>query len=415
MMRASILAPVSLVAAALLFAITLPFSGLWWIDLVHAFAEAAMIGGMADWFAVVALFRHPMGLPIPHTAIISRHREKLTRGAADLVQNMWLNKQVLQDRIRGWDIARTLSEFLASVENGEAIRRVMRDALTLVLRDLDIHSIATAASEILKREIWGGAMRNWLRDTTEHALREDWHRKALALVHERAERVLTSERVQAEIARKLESVANTYASTSLRRVGRWIAESINVVNYEDLAKALTSALLEELQRLANDPQHEFTKRAERWLRALPQRLEEEEAVKDVLLRWIDELLPATRIEQTFSQLRDSIIRDLDGTNSTVLGFIMSWVERGSTRLRDDAGTRHHVNTWLHERIISLVEQHHGTIGELVRHNLERLDDKELTRQIESKVGADLQYIRLNGAVVGGLVGAVLFILKSLLQ
>lgn len=411
-MRASILAPLSLAAAAALFLLTLPFSGAWWASLLRAFAEAAMIGGIADWFAVVALFRHPLGIPIPHTAIIPRHREKLTHGAADLVQNMWLNKATLQERIRSWDLASSVGTALAAPANGALLLRLLRDAMTLVLREADLRALSDWIAAQLRRELRGEMLSHWVRDLSVRALEEQWHRNAAVALRDKGIPLLRSARVQEEIARKLEFVAGTYASTSLRRVGRWIAESINMVNYEDLARALTDVLCDELDRLATDPAHSLVRHAEDWMRDFPERLSADEAFHTTVEAWLDVLIPPKRMEQILGRGRDALLHDLHADNSMVLGVVTEWVRRGSERLRTDAASREAFNSWMQERIAALIERHHGAIGDLVRHNLDRLDSRELTRQIEAKVGADLQYIRVNGALVGGLVGACLHLLTT---
>ncbi|MBR9977838.1 MAG: DUF445 domain-containing protein [Bacteroidetes bacterium] len=415
MSNTRILAPVSLALATALFLVTLPLRDVFVWGLLHAFAEASMIGGLADWFAVVALFRHPLGIPIPHTAIILRHRAKITGAIIDMVQNRWLAKDAIRERIEGWNFSGMLLGTLETEENRERLLEGVQSVLKEIVRDFDEKRSAAYLTQIIARHVQGDDLLRWVRLAGRQGMAQGWHRNLFSHSIGYAAGWLNTPEIRAAIIHHLRDIAEQYASNPLRRIGIWLAENTNTLNYEELAEAIVRTIEDELARMRDEKDHPARTDFELWLKRMIDGLETNTELRTNLERWRHELLYSGRatelLERPVRRLRDWLLEDLEEKDSLVMQQLRTSLERGLQKFMENKAAQESLDHWLKEKIAALVEQHHGEIGAMVQRNLEKLDDKQMVRQIEEKVGGDLQYIRVNGAIVGGLVGACIFLLK----
>ncbi|MDT8323483.1 MAG: DUF445 domain-containing protein [Bacteroidota bacterium] len=415
MKRITLLAPVSLIAATLLFFATLPFEHHFGLGLLHAFAEAAMIGGLADWFAVVALFRHPFGLRIPHTAIIPKHRAKLTTGIIDMVQNRWLTKETILERIASWNMSSTLLSILSGDGSRAPVLRFLRSALTEILRDVDDDRFARGLLSLLRRQIQTDDLLRWLQVAGMKGMEGGWHRVLFTHAIGQAAGWLETPEIRRVIIGHLQHIAEEYADNPVRRLGKWVAESTNTLNYEDLATAIVGTLNDELRRMQSDDTHPARDDFERWLDTAMKELRENGALRSHVEAWREEMLDGEGtpelLRRPIARARSWALDDLGSEDSVIMQQIGSVLQRAEQRFAGNPESQRRLDSWIKEKIAELVERYHGEIGALVERNLARLDDAQLVRQIEEKVGGDLQYIRVNGAIVGGLVGALIYLFK----
>jgi len=398
-----------------LFVLTLRHEGVFALGLLHAFAEAAMIGGLADWFAVVALFRHPFGLRIPHTAIIPKHREKLTRGIIDMVQNRWLTKDTILERLSSWQLSSALLSTLGDAESRAGILRLMRGALAEAVREIDDERFARKALDVLRRQVGTDDLLRWIRAAGERGMAGGWHRLLFTQAIGQAADWLSTPGVRRTIVTQLQRIAEQYADSPFRKLGKWMAESVNALNYDDLAVSIVDTLTAELRNMQEQPEHPARADFEAWLAELLSGLEQHEDIRAHIEAWRTEFLDGENtpelLRKPIERTREWILKDLAVEDSAIMQQLGTALFRALDRFAADADAQRRVDDWLKERIAGFVERHHGEIGAIVERNLEKLDDEQLVGQIEEKVGSDLQYIRVNGAVVGGLVGAAIFLLK----
>lgn len=415
MKNTRILAPISLAVATLLFLVTLPVRDVFVWGLLHAFAEASMIGALADWFAVVALFRHPLGIPIPHTAIILRHRVKITGAIIDMVQNRWLTKEAIRERIEGWNFSRMFAGILEADDNRERLLNGVQTVLKEIVRDIDEQRSAQYLTQLVARHVHTDDLLRWVRIAGRQGMEQGWHRNLFTHSIGYAADWLNTPAIRAAIIHHLRDIAEQYASNPMRRIGIWLAESTNTLNYDELAEAIVKTVEEELARMRDEKDHPARTDFEHWLQRMIDGLETNTELRDNLERWRHELLYSGRatelLQQPVRRLRDWLLEDLEEKDSLIMRQLRGSLERGLQKFMANEEAQRNFDLWLKEKIAALIEQHHGEIGALVQRNLDKLDDKQMVRQIEEKVGGDLQYIRVNGAIVGGLVGACIFLLK----
>jgi uncharacterized membrane-anchored protein YjiN (DUF445 family) len=409
------LAPASLIAATVLFIVTHPYEGIFTLGLLHAFAEAAMIGGLADWFAVVALFRHPLGLPIPHTAVVPKHRAKLTNGIIDMVQNRWLTKDTILERLATWNLSAALLSTLADSDSRDGLLRMLRGALTEAIRDIDDEKFARKLVEMLRTQVESDDILRWIRSLGERGMSGGWHRVLFTHAVGQAATWLGTPDIRDSIVKQLQRIAEQYADNPFRKVGKWMAESVNALNYEDLAVSIIDSLSDELRRMQQQEQHPARADFDSWLATSLAGIEEHADLRSHIEAWRNSFLDGDDtldlMRKPIERTREWILRDLAAENSIIMQQIGSALFHALDRFMEDADAQQRVDGWLKDRIAGFVERHHSEIGGIVQRNLEKLDDEQLVRQIEEKVGSDLQYIRVNGAVVGGLVGACIYLLN----
>jgi uncharacterized membrane-anchored protein YjiN (DUF445 family) len=415
-MSSRLLAPLSLLLATLLFLATWPWKALFAVGLFHAFAEAAMIGGLADWFAVVALFRHPLGIPIPHTGILPRQRAKLTQAIADTVQNTWLAKDTILEYVREWKPATVLLASLDTPANRGAALALLRTVLAEIIRALDARAASRTVQEALRARITPEDIGRLLRRALDAAMEDGAHQRLLTLLAQQADARLGDAGLARRLAASLQGAADRYAASPLRRAARWMAERSNVLNYDDLAAALVETFRQDLRDMASDASHPLRSSLEDVFRQSVAGLEHDVHLQALVDNAWTAFTTSPRVaEQLEAQAQRAIawlLDDASRPDSLLLGHAAGLLDAALLRFHRDPAALDAADAWIRDRLTHLVDTRHADIGALVRSNLNRLSDDEMTAQIERKVGADLQYIRVNGALVGGLVGALLYLLQA---
>jgi uncharacterized membrane-anchored protein YjiN (DUF445 family) len=412
-----ILAPASLILASLLFLATLPYASGFVGGLLHAFAEASMVGGLADWFAVVALFRHPFGIPIPHTGILPRHRAKLTAGIIDMVQNSWLSKSAIQDRIRRWHILEKLLHAAEDPVMRASLRRMARTAHAEATRSLPADLAAGFAAGLIRDRVTAEEMMTAVKGLAEFAVAQDLHHAVLTRVLPGMSGWLRTDHVRDLVADNLRKASENYAVSPIRKLGKWMAERSSMLDYRELAYSVLRTAREEIEDLLQDPAHPLRSKFDAAIRTAVAALPHDESFRRMLedMRGTACSSPAfiDTIARLIEQVNNRLGEDLAREDSAIMRFVFELLDHQIERIRRDAVLSSSAEQWLQDRIIAILDANHDEIGLLVRHNLEKLNDDQLVAQIEAKVGSDLQFIRVNGAVVGGLVGAVLYLAKYL--
>ncbi|HEY8516262.1 MAG TPA: DUF445 domain-containing protein [Candidatus Binatia bacterium] len=393
-----------------------PYAGAPWLEVIAAGFEAAVVGGLADWFAVTALFRHPLGLPIPHTAIIPRRREKIIESIVSMVQNEWLSPEVIGARLARIAPSALLLEWLEDPSHVERLGGPMRDLLRALARTLgeeEVHAF-------LERTI-----RNQLRDVPADRTAARW--LATAVDSEDAAAVVQSLALSlANLADRPSTAAELQwwierSAEKLRESGKRVVPFFlrRPVVQRKIVEAACSYASSELRLAAHDPEHPLRRAALATVRRYAQRLADGDPeataqlarVRDALFESM-ELRPI--VADALARLREQLDRELADPRGALSTFLDRQMRDGIIRLLSDPQRRETFDHWVRATAIDLLERHHDQIGLTVRENLEALETGQLVQQIEDRVGSDLQFIRLNGALVGGLIGLVLAVLNRVL-
>jgi uncharacterized membrane-anchored protein YjiN (DUF445 family) len=372
-----------------------------WLGYVGAAAEAGMIGALADWFAVTALFRHPLGLKIPHTAIIKRKKDQLGEGLGNFVRENFLSPEVVEAKLRDAEIASRLGKWLAEPEHAA---RVADEAATVLrvgvelLNDEDIQQVIDRT--IVKRLAepqWGppaGRVLNQL-------LAENRQEALIQLLADRAfEWAL--------------SASPTIERVVLRDSPSWSPKFVDQL----LGDRIHRELMDFTDKVRRNPNHELRQSATRFLFEFasdlqndPDTISKAESVKEQLMER-DEVTRAA--ETAWKTLKRLVLDGVNDPSSALRGRIADSVVRIGESLRDDSELRDKVDDWVLRGAQHLVTQYGSEATAIITDTIERWDAEEASRRIELHVGRDLQFIRINGTVVGALAGLVIYTIAQIL-
>jgi uncharacterized membrane-anchored protein YjiN (DUF445 family) len=367
------------------------------IGFVKAFAEAAMVGGLADWFAVTALFRHPLGLPIPHTAIIPRNKDRIGETLAQFLKDNFLTPSVVARRMRTVDVAGAAGRFLADPEHGGAgrLRGIASRLLADVLESLDQNRLGGMAKSALVSRLRALEVSPLLGQSLSAAMKEGRHLPLLNGIIIRASEVISAN----------EHLIREMVHDRAGSVLRWTGLD------ENLANAIINGLNKLFVDMAEDPQHPLRERADKLLADLAHDLQHDLAMQTKIAQLKAEIIenPAMQnwIDGLWEQGRAALLKAARDPDKVMVGRFGEMLRQLGTTLQTDAELRRTINRFARRATVGATASYGDGIVKLVSETVRGWDARKVTNRIENAVGRDLQYIRINGTVVGGLVGLVL--------
>ena len=403
-----------LLAAVGVAVLAFPLRATWWGGWLLAVAEAGIVGGLADWFAVTALFRRPLGLPIPHTALIPANWELMAARVGAMVGDRVLTKESLTREIAGLDVA-------GAIERAAA--RLGRDDLAAATRRVAAWAVQelppSAADELvphLRAFLAARPVVPVLAWALETARREGWdHRlvsvlaQALGDALERPETRRVVDDLIVELLARYRERFSVYP-----RVWFALANLLGLIDRERIVAALRAGL----RRVAEDPAHPLRRRLLEAVGELPGRLRTDPALAARIEAAKAELLASPVVGELLrdvaATIRATLVTDLAAADSAVAAWAIERLDEARRALIRDAGLRRDLEAWLRRHAIELVERHHARLATLIENGVHALGPEGAVRLIEEHAGDDLQYIRVNGTVVGGLAGGAIYALHLLL-
>lgn len=395
-------------ATGLLVAVAVAYVGLqlWgsdatWAGYAESMLEAGMVGGLADWFAVTALFRRPLGLPIPHTAVIAERKDQFGETLGDFVQTSFLTPDIIADRVRSALVVPRLASWLAEPDNAARVARHAADAVVTaadLLRDEEVHR---AIEEVARRRI----------ETTP-----------LAPVAGRALRVLTEDGRHHDLLDAVLRSVDTFLTdnrASLRaRFGTespwWLPEAAEDRVFERLLDGARAVLRE----VAGNPHHELRVDFDARVRRLVEDLQTSPAMRDRGEELKHDLLaqPELRawVAAVWTDMKSGLSDQAGDPDSELRRRLADTVAAMGQRLRDDPALAERVETGIEAGVRYVAEQFSDEIAAMVSGTISRWDGRETSDRLELLLGPDLQFIRINGTVVGGLAGLAIHGISQLL-
>ncbi len=390
-----------LVIATVIFIVARIFEGRYpWLGIVRATAEASMVGGIADWFAVTALFKHPMGIPIPHTAIIPTRKDRVGVTLGAFVQKNFLHKDVIVAKLHTLNAAERMAKWMVEPENSRRIARQLAKSLAAaanVLRDEDVEQVITKAvvGRVQKTQVaplLGRALSLLTAGNRHQALLDDAIRLLAKGISENQD--LIRERVEKESP-------------------WWIPGAVD----DKIAARIVAALERTMKAVHADPNHPLR---ERFDNAIDEFIVKLQASPEVILKAEqikEDLLQADTVRQfsasLWSDAKASIVRHAENPD----GFNPETIERGLTAFGNailaDPLLMQKVDAWLIEGVVAVTERYQDEVGELIASTVRRWDPVATSQRIELAIGRDLQFIRINGTLVGGLAGMLLYLVQKI--
>jgi uncharacterized membrane-anchored protein YjiN (DUF445 family) len=389
-------------AAAVVFLVCVFFgSGVTWVGYVRATAEASMVGALADWFAVTALFRHPLGLPIPHTAIIPRKKDQIGESLGAFVQENFLTRAAVEHALDAMDVPGRLGEFLIAPGRAERLAGDAGAALNGLGDLLRDEEIQPAVAALVDRKLHATPAAPVLARILELVVDGDRHQEVLSVGLRGLARFLEENRVvfRAQLGD---------ASPS------WVPDWVD----DRVFTRVFAGLEQFLEEVGADPRHELRRAYDARLRTYIHALRTDPETAGRVEELKKELLehPAVRTwsGSLWSQAKNAVLTAAADPESELRARLAALIRRAGGLLQSDPTVRELVQRQSRRVAGYAVERFSGDLAALVGNTVARWDTEETSRRIELQVGRDLQWIRVNGTVVGGLAGLVIYTVGQLI-
>jgi len=400
--KAAALRKMKLVALGLLIAMAIIFVFAFayqkdypWLQYVRAAAEGGMVGALADWFAVTALFKYPMGIKIPHTAIIPRRKDQIGASLGEFVETNFLSEQVVQDKLASANIARKAGEWLSGPGGAERVAKegaaVIRGAFK-VLNDDDVQAVIEG---MVRRHLlappWGPPVGRM----AERIFADGHHHKLVDLLVDRA-------------ADWVDDNHETVTRLVSDRSPTWVPQFVDGL----VGDKVYVEILKFVRAVQSDPNHQVRQQIDKYLNDLAQDLQHDPAMiaraEDIKAQVLGDPEVRELASRTWGTVKNALLTAVDDPESELTVKFKAAVRDFGSRLVNDAELAGKVNAWIGDAAGYLVRTYRSDIAGVITDTVARWDAEETSRKIELQVGKDLQFIRINGTVVGSLAGLAIF-------
>ena len=388
-------------STAVFFAAALLVHQYAWLDPVKAAAGAAMVGGLADWFAVTALFKHPLGLPIPHTAIIAARKDQIGRSLGNFVQRHFLSREVLAEKLAHAQVGEHLAAWLSEPANARAVARHAATAVAggvRVLRDEDV------------QELIDGVLKERIRRTQVAPLAG----KLLSVITEGGRHQEILDQAIALLARAVHENADAIRDRIEKESPWWIPEAVD----DKIHKKIVTGVDRTLQEVRADPGHPLRQRFDAALEDFIAKLngspELQARAEALKLELLDDAAVRKFSAAIWEEAKSALFRYAERPDS----FSPGAIERGLVAFGETAKTDPQLVAKLNGSIadiaLAVVERYQGEVSALIAQTVAGWDPDATSQRIELAIGKDLQFIRINGTIVGGLAGLAIYYIAKLL-
>jgi uncharacterized membrane-anchored protein YjiN (DUF445 family) len=367
------------------------------LTFVHAFAEAAMIGALADWFAVSALFRHPFGLPIPHTAIIPRNKDRIGASVANFLEHNFITHEVISAELRPIDFTGVAAQWLQQPDNSRKVSRQLVASIPALLRMIDDEDVgrfmqgrvASALNKMRFAPVLGELLSILVADGRHQQL---------------------FDHILKLVANGLEQNRTYIRQKIHEKSPRWIPKSIDERFFIRLLEEVHN-VLEEMNSEDSEWRLRFQQALEDWVIRLRDAPEVEAKIAAFVNDTLAHPLFREYTDQIWQDVRQRLLRDAEAEDSKSAALIDQGLHALGDALMQDQAVRSKLNGWIAEFATQAIVAQRHTIADLVRRVIQQWDAETVSHKFELYVGKDLQYIRINGTLVGGAVGLLLHLVS----
>ncbi|WP_455133185.1 DUF445 domain-containing protein [Microbacterium aurum] len=366
-----------------------------WLAYVRAAAEGGMVGALADWFAVTALFRHPLGIPIPHTAIIPRRKDEIGRSLGEFVETNFLEGRVVRAKLESTPIAATAGAWLRDPTHAETVGAEASTVAVGILRALSDDEVQDLISDLAREHLldpeWAPTLGAWL----SRVVAADAHRGAVDLGVD-------------SIVTWLNANRDSFSGLVSRRLPSWVPSvAMRLVDDTVYHEAVKFAAAVQA-----DPDHPARRAIDRYLERLADNLQHDPTTIGRLEDAKSSVFDSPRVRElaaeAWNTAKAGLLTALGDPASGLRRRIVAALGEIGERLATDAALQQRVDTRVADAAVFLVDRYRHDIASIITDTVEKWDPAETTEKIELMVGRDLQYIRLNGTIVGALAGLAIF-------
>ena len=370
------------------------------IGWLKAISEAAMVGGIADWFAVVALFRHPLGIPIPHTALIPNNKDAIGQNLGTFVSDEFLIKEKLEVKLDEFDFATKATNWLKEQKNADTIASlVVENVIPGVLKtidDADVKTFIQQQFEVKMQELNFG---QWIASGLESLSKSD--KQAQLITNVLTVLATELEANKEEISEKVKKSTPWY---TLGVADKKIAEGVFNGLYEflDMAKEPDSSIRQKIDSYVL-----------KFIEDLKSSPEMQQKISSLIIEFTQKEEVKDYIGSIWQEVKNAVLADLEnGEQSKIKLNLARMIGNFGTTIQNDTVMTTKINNFIKIDLLCVLLRNKKAIGDLIATSVQSWDKEEISNKLELEIGKDLQYIRINGTVVGGLVGLLIYFVEQ---
>ena len=408
------IAGISLGVMGIGFAASIPFQGTIAGEIIQGGFEAGLVGGLADWFAVTALFRHPMGIPIPHTALLPKNRKRVTKGLINTLENEWLTKESITNKVKEMQLAQMVLQIAEREMQSDAVKKGIVTIAEKAIVSIDTEKLAVIIEKELKTYLHTINTNNILQVLVDQLVVQEYDEKTLDYILVKVKDWTAQDEARYQLGSLgMKAMENIKVDGFLQFT---LKSFMNIVDEDKIGGILQKFIISNINSL----QEADNSTRQLILAKIRQEIinvKENEALLKELENWKEKWIAnwdaTDKIKEMLEQVQQravAFVNNEEFANQYVIPFL----QKQMNKIKEDEQTVQKIEDWLQKQVVSLVEKNHSKIGKLVQENLDKLDDKTLIEMIENNVGKDLQWIRVNGAVCGFMIGLVLEGIKAII-
>lgn len=370
-----------------------------WMGYVEAFSEAGMVGALADWFAVTALFKHPLGIPIPHTNIIERKKDDLGQNLGKFVKDNFLNSENIRPYIEKLDVVKFISEWLDKASSQKVLEEEIVNLAKKIINDLKDEEVeeflANKGTEILN-EI------NFQKITSS----------GIDYLIEKNEHINLLEKLLPQI--------KNYINESREMIRERFSENRPFIAFlagKKISNEVVEGLIEFIDEVQVDKEHFLRKKLTENLQEFAEQINDSDRWKEKFDNLKQEILTSEKLrpytDDAWRSIKGILVQNLENPDSQLLEYLKQNIRKLSHNLSNDLEMGNRINSWIRHFLYRIILKNRDEVEALISSTVAGWKGKELSEKLELEVGKDLQFIRVNGTLVGGLVGLVIYVLTQL--
>ncbi|AKE16193.1 DUF445 domain-containing protein [Bacillus cereus] len=408
------IAGISLGVMGVGFAASIPFQGTIAGEIIQGGFEAGLVGGLADWFAVTALFRHPMGIPIPHTALLPKNRKRVTKGLINTLENEWLTKESITNKVKEMQLAQMVLQIAEREIQSDAVKKGIVTIAEKAIVSIDTEKLAVIIEKELKTYLHTINTSNILQVLVDQLVVQEYDEKTLDYILVKVKDWTAQDEARYQLGSLgMKAMENIKVDGFLQFT---LKSFMNIVDEDKIGGILQKFIISNINSL-QDADNSTRQLILAKIRQEIINVKENEALLQELENWKEKWIAnwnaTDKIKEMLEQVQQRAVAFVNNEEFTDK-YVIPFLQKQMNKIKQDEQTVQKIEDWLQKQVVSLVEKNHSKIGKLVQENLDKLDDKTLIEMIENNVGKDLQWIRVNGAVCGFMIGLVLEGIKAII-
>ncbi len=394
--------------------ISYPYSSSFSGGLINSSCWAAMVGGLADWFAVTALFRKPLGISF-RTAIIPRNRERILKDLVCLVEQDLLTGENIIKTLANYNLADLVISYLEKEQVRRGIKELSHRLMQDMLAKVDTNDMGRFIEGLIKENAAQIKVSPVLIQALGWTLKNGYDEKIITFLLGELSDIVSSRQMRTALIMLFENVTQAYEKDM---AGRTFVNLLLDISPDKLADYAQQELVSLLKKLWN-PDQAVRLKLKAWLEGLVIQFNADSKLQNKVEQWKNSAIASrlniqAQISCYITYLREAAATH-GGENANWLNHMDSLIDKLIAGFKDSYGQQAIVDSWLKSRLEAALDQYHGYVALIVKERLNEFTDKLLVEFIESKVGNDLQFIRINGAIIGGLAGTAIYLLSYLAE